>query len=150
MALFRKKKAKTEEDIQAELDAKKKASEALKNLISEDDDEKVDISFRSLIGGDIFAGKWFRRHFWYIVLCVLLCIIYTSNRYYCQKEIITQHQLDDTIRDRRYKLITISSQITEKTRRRTVERELADTALKTSQSPIYLLPIEEADTTEYE
>ena len=48
MALFRKKKAKTEEEIQAELDAKKKASEALKNLISEDDDEKVDIVIKAV------------------------------------------------------------------------------------------------------
>lgn len=151
MPFFRKNKkiskssAKKTEDT-----AEMSASKALKQLVSEDEGEKVDLSLRSILGGDILAGGWFRRHFWYIVLCIGLCILYVGNRYYVQKEVILQRQLDDSIVDRRYKLITISSQITERTRRGNVEKSLADTTLKTSTTPIYMLTVEEQDTAETE
>lgn len=149
MSLFQKKKNK-KTSSQAEESAKRaetSSAKALKELVSEEDGEKLDLSLRSILGGDILAGGWFRRHFWYIVLCILLCIVYVGNRYYVQKEVILQRQLDDSIVDRRYKLITISSQITERTRRGNVEKSLADTTLKTSTSPIYTLPVEGVDTT---
>ncbi|MBR1593417.1 MAG: hypothetical protein IJ659_09715 [Alloprevotella sp.] len=151
MSLFKRKKKKhAPKDAGSVKKAETSSAKALKELVSEEEGEKLDLSLRSILGGDILAGGWFRRHFWYIVLCIALCIVYVGNRYYVQKELILKRQLEDSIVDRRYKLITISSQITERTRRSNVEKSLADTTLKTSTTPIYTLPVEETDTAKTE
>ena len=104
------------------------------------------MSLRTVLGGDILASGWFRRQFWFIVLVVVMCIFYISNRYACQKEMIESTKLEDTLLDRRYKALTISSQLKELTRPSVVEEHLSDTALKVSTDPIYSLPVTEEDT----
>lgn len=129
-----------------------KAAKALKELVSEEDGERANVSLRTILGGDILAGPWFRRQFWYIVMLIAMSIFYVSNRYYCQREMIVGTRLADTLLDRRYKALTLSSQLKEMTRRSAVEKHLNDTALKTSMEPLYLLAVDKNDTlgTDYE
>lgn len=135
-----KEKKRAEED--------RRARKALKDLTREEDgSERTNVSFRSILGGDILAGGWFRRQFWYIVMLVVMAIIYVSNRYYCQQEMITASHLADTLADRRYKALTISSQIKEMTRRSVIEEQLPDTMLKTPTVPLLILSVSESDTT---
>ena len=147
------KKNKAQETAKASKKEKKRAEEnsrarkALKELTRDEDGQmRTNVSFRSILGGDILAGGWFRRQFWYIVMLVVMAIIYVSNRYYCQQEMITASRLNDTLADRRYKALTISSQIKEMTRRSIIEEQLTDTTLKTSVDPMFLLPVNEEDT----
>jgi len=125
----------------------RRARKALKDLTREEDgSERTNVSFRSILGGDILAGGWFRRQFWYMVMLVAMAIIYVSNRYYCQQEMITASHLADTLADRRYKALTISSQIKEMTRPSVIEKQLSDTTLKTPNVPLYVLPVNDSDT----
>lgn len=134
-----KDKKRAEED--------KRARKALKDLTRDEDGQvRNNVSLRSILGGDILAGGWFRRQFWYIVMLVIMAIIYVSNRYYCQQEMITAAHLADTLADRRYKALTISSQIKEMTRRSVIEKQLPDTTLKTPTDPILVLKVSESDT----
>lgn len=134
-----KEKKRAEED--------KRARKALKDLTRDEDGQvRNNVSLRSILGGDILAGGWFRRQFWYIVMLVIMAIIYVSNRYYCQQEMITAAHLADTLADRRYKALTISSQIKEMTRRSVIEKQLPDTTLKTPTDPILVLKVSESDT----
>ncbi|MBR1711883.1 MAG: hypothetical protein IJ722_00550 [Alloprevotella sp.] len=123
-----------------------KAAKAFKELVSEDDNARPNISLRTLLGGDILAGPWFWKQFWFLVMIVAMMIVYVSNRYYCQQEMIEGTRLADTLLDRRYKALTLSSQLKELTRRSVVEKHLTDTALKTSTDPIFTLPVDERDT----
>lgn len=121
-----------------------KARKALKQLTAMDEDEeRMDVSLRSILGGDILAGGWFRRQFWFIVMLVFFAIIYVSNRYACQQEMIESTKLADTLLDRRYKALTRSSQLLEKTLRSRVEEELLDSTLQTATSPSFTIKTEE-------
>lgn len=106
------------------------------------DDERVELNLRTFFGGDIFTDKWFQRHILFIILCVGLLILYVSERYACQKETLRTVQLEDTLLDRRYKLLTISSQLKEQLRPSVIEDNLTDTTLHTPTTPPYKLPVE--------
>lgn len=140
------REAKRKREEQEEQAGEEEAREVLRKLTSGKEDEQGNISLRTVLGGDILASGWFRRQFWFIVFIVVMCILYVSNRYACQKEIIEANNLSDTLLDRRYKALTISSQLKELTRPSVVEEHLSDTTLKVSTDPIYSLPVTEEDT----
>lgn len=136
-----------DEDKDAEEEADKKALRALRNLTSEDDnpegdDEHFKLTLSSILGGDILGGRWFKRQFWYIVMLVAMTIVYVSNRYSCQQEMIQSKLLNDTLLDCRYKALTRSSELKERTRRSYIEKSLTDTTLQTSNTPSFDLPVD--------
>lgn len=120
--------------------------EAFRQLTTDEDEERIDLSMRTILGGDILGGRWFRKQFWFIVMVVVMCIIYVSNRYYCQQEMIEGTRLADTLKDRHIKVLTIESALKEQTRRSNVEQHLQDTTLKPSTDRIYTLPVDVADS----
>lgn len=128
---------------QTKEESDKKARQAFKSLTGEEEfNLRNGLTLRAILGGDILAGAWFRRHFWYIVLIIVICLLYVGNRYACQQQMIEGTHLADTLLDRRYKALTLSGQLKEMTRRSSVEEHLADTTLHTSTTPNYNLPVE--------
>lgn len=109
----------------------------------DDDSTQINVSLRTILGGDLLAGRWFRRQFGYILLLVAIAIVYVANRYACQQEMIDRINLSDTLLDARYKALTRSSELLERTLRSHVEESLADSTLRTPTTPPYLLKIEE-------
>ena len=125
----------------------KKAKSDFKNFMADDDDddESVDMSLRSWLGGDIFGTKKFRRQIWYLLLLTVLAIIYVSNRYSYQREEIRHEDLSKQLVDRKFKALTISSELTEYSMRNAVEENLTDTTLRTSTRSSYYLPVDSAE-----
>ena len=93
----------------------------------------------------MLGGRWFRRQFWFIVMVVGMLIVYVSNRYSCQQEMIQTKMLTDTLLDRRYKALTRSSQLKEKTRRSYIEDALTDTTLQTPNTPSFNLKVDDEE-----
>lgn len=120
-----------------------RARRALREMTATDEEAPVNLSLRSILGGDILAGSWFRRNIWFMLLLVGMMIFYVNNRYACQEALIEQTRLSDTLVDRRYKVLTCSSELKEKTRRGEVEENLRDTALGTSTTPLYRIELDE-------
>lgn len=123
----------------------KKALAALKNLTADEEDsvatrEKMTLS--AILGGDMLGGKWFRKQFGFIVMLTAMAIVYVSNRYYCQQEMLETKALNDTLLDRRYKALTQSSQLKEKMLRSRIEASLKDSTLQTANTPSYNLKVE--------
>lgn len=139
------KAKKAEKD--ADNSADSKARKAFRELTDDEDGERINVSLRTILGGDILGGTWFRKQFWYIVMVVIMCIIYVSNRYYCQQEMIEGTKLSDTLKDRHIKVLTAESKYKEMTRRSKVQEQLKDTTLQPPKGHIYGLPVDEADTT---
>lgn len=137
--LPRSKKPKLTEEERREARARK----AYRKLTAIEDDGRHNLSLRTILGGDMLAGQWFRRQFPYMVLLVAIAIVYVANRYACQQEMIDRTNLADSLLDVRYKALTQSSELLERTLRSRVEDELADTTLRTSTTPLYLLKTEE-------
>ena len=122
------------------------ALQALRNLTADDDgevDSRSKVTLASILGGDILGGRWFRKHFWYMVMIVAMLIVYVSNRYSCQHEQILTKVLSDTLIDRRYKALTRSSQLKERMRRSYIEESLEDTTLQTAVTPSFYLRVDE-------
>lgn len=126
-----------EQEEQAEEERVLRGLEKLKQL--DEEDTRVKVSLRTILGGDILTGSWFRKNFFFILFLVGLTIIYISNRYAYQQEQIEATKLADTLLDRRYKSLTRSSQLLEKTLRSRVEGDLLDSTLQTAMEPSYIL-----------
>lgn len=120
--------------------------QVLHNITSEDEgdeEEHIPMSLASILGGDILGGKWFRKQFWYMLMITGMIVVYVANRYACQQEMIQTKVLSDTLLDRRYKALTRSSQLKERTRRSFIEQNLADSTLKTAKTPSFNLNVDE-------
>ena len=126
-----------EQEEQAEEERVLSGLEKMKQL--DEEDTRVKVSLRTILGGDILTGSWFRKNFFFILFLVGLTIIYISNRYAYQQEQIEATKLADTLLDRRYKSLTRSSQLLEKTLRSRVEGDLLDSTLQTAMEPSYIL-----------
>lgn len=112
----------------------------------ETDPDRVDVSLRSILGGDILAGEWFRRQFFFILMLVAFIIVYVSNRYASQQELLEIDALQKQRIDEQYRALTRSSELMELTRRSSVENYLRttnDSTLQTATVPPYTLDVDE-------
>lgn len=151
--MTRQKHENTEPGAAATPDAPEKSAKLprrgglLHQLTGSDEEEDFAAMMRHAVGGDFLAGKWFRRQLGFIALLVVLALLYTSCRYACQKEVTLHQQLCDTLLDRQYKALTISSEFKERTRGSHIEKQLADSTLHAPTNPPFPLAVskEEGD-----
>ncbi len=99
------------------------------------------ITFKSIMGGDILAHNFFRRQANLLILIVFLTILYIDNRYSSQQELIEIDRLKKELTDIKYDALTISSELTEKSRQSRIEEYLSteNTGLATATTPPYLI-----------
>jgi len=102
---------------------------------------KKDLTFTKIIGGDFFASNFFRRQVKLLVLMVGMAIVYISNRYSFQQEMIEIDHLRKVLTDIKYDALTRSSELTEKSRQSHIEEYVSkgNSALQTSTTPPYLI-----------
>lgn len=122
----------------------KRAQRLLLEISEMDEEDSRDFAktLRSIIGGDVLAG-WLRRNKWFIVLLIIYTLVYISNRYAIQQEMIESNHLADTLLDRRYKALTQSSLLLERSLRSNIEGNLRDTAIVTSTESPYVIKAKE-------
>lgn len=103
-------------------------------------------TLRKILGGDILTAHIIRRHIWLLILVVFFIIIYISNRYSIQKDLIEIDQLQKELQDAKYKALSSSSQITEKSRESNVLDMLKnnkDSILHIATQPPYIINVPE-------
>ena len=83
--------------------------------------KKKQISLMYILGGGILKEAFIVRHTKMIVLIVILCFFYISNRYTCAIKIREIDSLQEQLRDVRLEAISISAQLTSNTRPSQVE-----------------------------
>ena len=138
--LDEEKKTVTDQTLDETISSDEKAKMAFERLTDIEDEESVSVNLRNIIGGDILAGRWFRRQLPFLMFLCVLAIFYVTNRYAYQKEIIENKRLTLLLEDRRLRAVVATSDLTEYTRRSNIERNLSDTTLKSSPAPFYYLP----------
>lgn len=139
LAAHAAKQAKREKAESRGDERDERAKKALRQLTDISEEGDPDMSLRTILGGDILAGRRFRRQLGYLLLLTCLAIVYVTNRYACQREEIRRDELADTLLDRKYKALTISGQLTEYSMRSRVEENLRDTTLRTSTRAAYYI-----------
>lgn len=102
---------------------------------SEGVDPRPNVSLREILGGDILTAGWLRRQMGLILLCTFFAIIYITNRYSAEQEIIEIERLKTELTEVRYRALTRSSELTVKTRQSQIEKSLRQTPDSVLQSP---------------
>ncbi len=104
------------------------------------------MSLRKILGGDILNTAIIRRQIWLFVLIAFFLVLYISNRYSCQQDIIEIDRLQNQLQDAKYKALSSNSQLTEKSRESNVLNMLKnnkDSALKMASQPPYIITVPE-------
>ena len=101
-------------------------------------------TLKKILGGDILTTSTIRKQIWVVVLITFFIIIYISNRYSVQQHLIEIDQLQKELQDARYKALSTSSQLTEKSRESNVLEMLKnnkDSVLKIANQPPYIITV---------
>ncbi|MDY6240658.1 MAG: FtsL-like putative cell division protein [Prevotella sp.] len=122
-------------------------TEVIKEQATEDEAPFArQFSLRKILGGDILNTRFIRRQVWLFLLIGLFMVIYIANRYSCQKDIILIDQLQNELKDAKYKALSSNSQYTEASRETNVLEQLKnrkDSTLKMPSQPPYLIMVPE-------
>ena len=99
-----------------------------------------------ILGGDILTSSTIRRQIWVFLLIAFFTLIYISNRYSCQQDLIEIDKLQERLQDAKFKALSSSSQMTERSRESNVLellRNNSDSTLKTPNQPPYIITVPE-------
>ena len=129
------------------VESKASALEMLKNSVSEEDSKPTaQLSLKMILGGDILNAQFVRRQLWLIVIVVVFVIIYVASRYQCQQDMIKIANMELELKDAKYRALSISSKLTERSRESHVLKLLKennDSLLKASDQPPYVINVPE-------
>ncbi len=89
------------------------SSERESKLFSDQETGGSSMSLRNILGGDILTTDFLRRQIWLLILIVICSIIYISNRYSCQQEMIEIDRLKKILTDIKYDALPRSSELPE-------------------------------------
>ena len=136
-----------------EKDKKKEANEemtlktVLKNKAREDEEPlSANFTLYKILGGDILTARLIRSHIWLIMLVVFFVIVYISNRYSVQQQLLEIDVLNKELKYAKYKALSSSSELTERCREsRVLEmlRHNKDSILKMPSQPPYIINVPE-------
>ena len=132
-----------QKEEQKDIRQKSKIENAVTRI--QDNDQEDDLNLKQL--SDIWRqisidGQWFKRQIGVILLIFVGIILYISNRYGAQQEIIEEQQLESELKDSRFRALTRSSELTFNTRQSQIEQALYDmgdsTLLVSNEAPFQL------------
>ncbi len=139
-------------DVKSEVTAEKieeipSLKEVIKNQAIEGEEPlSSNFTLRKILGGDILTTQTIRRQIGVFLLITGFLIVYVSNRYSVQKDLIEIDKLQDELQDAKYKALSSSSQLTEKSRESHVLEMLnnnKDSVLKIANQPPYIINVPE-------
>lgn len=134
-----KNEAQPSED--QEQSGKRKIYNALVN--EEDDSDKKDVEhLKDVLKALSINGLWFKKQLGVLALILFGIIIYISNRYQAQSEMIEEDKLHEELQDWKYRSMTRNSELTLRCRQSQLEEQLkamGDSTLSSSNDPIYEL-----------
>jgi len=139
----------TEDHRQTEAAEEQQPSTALSPLSkftrNEDAEQSANLSLREILGGDILTARWLRRQIGLIIMCVFFIIIYITNRYSSEQEMIDIRTLKNELQEMKYYALTRSGELTVKTRQSNIEEQLranGDSTLRMPKEPPFIIKIQ--------
>ena len=143
---------KKEQQLNAEAakEDKKKTrhlTEAIREQAREEDTPpSASYTLRKILGGDFLTADVMRKQTGVIILVAFFTMIYVSNRYSCQQDMIEINELKKELKDAKYKALASSSQLTEMCRESNVLNMLRnnkDSVLHIPSQPPYIITVPE-------
>lgn len=102
------------------------------------------VTLGKILGGEMLNTQFLRQQIWVIVLITLFIIVYISNRYKCQQNLIKIDNLQSELEDAKYRALSSSSDFTQQTRESKVLERLhndKDSTLHIPTQPPYIITI---------
>lgn len=129
----------------------KQTEPSLKEAIQEQarEDEEVltsNVTLRKILGGDFLTARMIRHQIGLLLIILAFTIVYISNRYSCQKNLLEIDKLNKQLLDAKYKALSSSSMLTEKCRESHVLemlRQNKDSVLHIADQPPYIISVPE-------
>lgn len=122
-------------------------TDVIKKQATEDEaPHSPNFTLRKILGGDILTTSTIRRQIWLFLLIAVFMVFYISNRYSCQKKLIEIDNLTKELQDAKYKALSSSSKITEKSRESNVLdmlKQNKDSSLHIANQPPYIINVPE-------
>lgn len=117
-----------------------------RRAIEEDKSPSQGLSLGDILGGEILNTSTVRKQIWLLLLISFFIIVYISNRYSYEQDMIRLSNLRTELQDIRYKQRAVSSELTELTRKSKVKellRQCQDSTLHTATEPPYKIIVPE-------
>ena len=128
-----------------DLDAARMLKKAIvENVKEEDQPSAANLTLRKVLGGDILNTQFVRRQIWLFLLIAGFMILYVSNRYSCQKDLLLIDKLNEELKDAKYRALSSNSLVTEKCRESHILEMLknnADSTLHIPTQPPYIINV---------
>lgn len=142
-----KKEEIKEKKEQDEIKMRAELQHAIREQAREDEQEQSrNFTLRKILGGDFLTTRMIRQQIGLILLIVFFIIIYISNRYSCDKDLIEIDRLNKELLDAKFRALSSSSELTERCRESNVLQMLKnnkDSILKIPSQPPYIINIPE-------
>ncbi len=142
-----KKEEIKEKKEQDEIKMRAELQHAIREQAREDEQEQSrNFTLRKILGGDFLTARMIRQQIGLILLIVFFIIIYISNRYSCDKDLIEIDRLNKELLDAKFRALSSSSELTERCRESNVLQMLKnnkDSILKIPSQPPYIINIPE-------
>lgn len=99
------------------------------------------LTLKNIFLGDFLINDFLRRQAILLLLITIYTVIYISNRYSVQQEMIEIDRLRKELTDIKYDALTRSSELTERTRQSRIEEYVSTehSNLQTSTAPPYVI-----------
>ncbi len=139
----RQEELEQQEVLTAEDQEQSSKSKIYNALVNEEDDDsqKKDIEhLKDVLQALSIDGLWFKKQLGVLALILLGIIIYISNRYQAQTEMIEEDKLHEELQDWKYRSMTRNSELTLRCRQSQLEEQLkamGDSTLCLSNEPVY-------------
>ena len=105
-----KKEEIKEKKEQDEIKMRAELQHAIREQAREDEQEQSrNFTLRKILGGDFLTARMIRQQIGLILLIVFFIIIYISNRYSCDKDLIEIDRLNKELLDAKFRALSSSS-----------------------------------------
>lgn len=136
----KKKKAKKDRATNRHEEEEAMMRYGIHDLVNADEAALTPKKLRRYFAGPVLVG--FIKHNWkFLLLVVGMLVVYIALGYQIRDYIVQNERLSRTLEDRRYKALTRSSELRERTLGSNVAKELADTTLRIPKQQSFMLPV---------
>ncbi|GEM_PF-1844579 len=115
----------------------------LRKALREDDGEGGNL--KDMFNDMQISGEWLKRHWTFLLLVFVCMLVFVTNRYQAQQEIIEEARLKQELNDWRFIWLTQFSELTRSSRQSFIEESLkqrGDSTLKPSKVAPFILKVE--------
>lgn len=98
-------------------------------------------SLKKILVGEMLNSRLLRENIGLMIVVVVFVVISITNRYTVQQNMLERSKLEKELQDTKFRALSASSDLTERTRKSRIIEVLRDTTLKEPEHPAFLIEV---------